>query len=206
MTGALPRPTLMLVTDRHMAGGDAALVHAVSEAVAGGVNLVQLREKDLDNVSLISLAKSVRDAIDGRAKMTVNGRVDVARAIGADGVHLSEIATAVRDDAMLVGRSVHSLESARVAESEGVDYVVLGPVFDTPSHAETPGAGVSMLATVAAGVSAPVLAIGGITAERVDEVMSAGAAGVAVISAILGSTAPREAARELWEALGTRVG
>jgi len=203
----LPLPVLMLVTDRRLSGGEDALVRKVSEAVAGGVNVVQLREKDIDDAVLLVLATQLRDAIASRAKLVVNGRVDVADATKADGVHLSEIAPklASRPNPGLVGRSVHSLETARRAEAEGADYVVFGPVYETASHPGVSPAGLEALAEVASAIRIPVIAIGGITAERVGDIMDAGAAGIAVIRAILGSPSPREAAERLSRKLGTKV-
>jgi thiamine-phosphate pyrophosphorylase len=202
----LPLPVLMLVTNRHLAGGDDPLLDAVSEAVEGGVNIVQLREKDLDDAALWSLASKVRDAISGRAMLLVNGRLDVAAVTNADGVHLSEIAPAVSTPIVgLLGRSVHSLEGAQRAEAEGADYVVFGPVYETASHPGVSAAGIGALAGVVRAVRIPVIAIGGITAERVSDVMSTGAAGIAVIGAVLGSPSPREAAQQLSRGLGTKV-
>ena len=206
-TPRLPFPCLMLVTDRHLAGGEDALVHAVREAVAGGVNVVQLREKDLDDAALSPLAARIRGAISDRARLLVNGRIEVAQATNADGVHLSEIAPELssRPNAGLVGRSVHSLASAQRREAEGVDYVIFGPVFKTAGHPGVAPAGVGALAKVVRAVRLPVIAIGGITVHHVGDVMDAGAAGIAVIGAILGSPSPRQAAEQLARELGTRV-
>ena len=125
----------MLVTDRHLVGGEDALVRAVSEAVSGGVNVVQLRENDLDNAALSVLATQLRDAIADRAKLVINGRVEVADTVNAEGVHLSEVAQtlASHPNTILVGRSVHSLEAARRAETEGVDYVVFNDILSNAS-------------------------------------------------------------------------
>ena len=197
----------MLVTDRHLAGGQDELVRKVSEAVVGGANVVQLREKDLDDAELLTLARQLRGAIGGRAKLLVNGRVDVAEAAKADGVHLSEIAPRLAShlNAVIVGRSVHSLEAALRAENEGADYVVFGPVFATPSHPGVSPSGVGALAEVASAVRIPVIAIGGVTPERVGAIMDDGAAGIAVISAILASHSPRQAAQRLAYELELKV-
>jgi thiamine-phosphate diphosphorylase len=203
----LPLPLLMLVTDRHLAGGEDALVHAVRQAVAGGVNVVQLREKDLAAAALSSLAVRIREAIAGRAKLVVNGNIDVAEATQAEGVHLSEIAPELtsRPNMPFLGRSVHSLEAATRAEAEGADYVVFGPVFKTAGHPNVAPAGVEALAEVVRAVRVPVIAIGGISAGRVGDVMNAGASGIAVIGAILGSPAPRQAAEQLSRELRAKV-
>lgn len=197
---SLPRPCLMLVTDRRLAGGEDALVRAAGEAVTGGVNVVQLREKDLDHDRLCMLGQRLRDVIRGRALLFVNSAADVAIEMGADGVHLPEDVLGV-DTPLFVGRSVHSVEAAERAEGEGVDHLVAGPVFETRSHEGAPAMGVELIRRICEAVRLPVLGIGGVDYERVVEVMRAGAVGVAVISAILAASSPREAAVRLREAL-----
>lgn len=201
----LPTPTLMLVTDRRLAGGEDALVRAVAEAVEGGVNVVQLREKDLPPAELLPLACRLREVTAGRALLLVNGPVEVAVAAGADGVHLPEDAPAQgwgpEPLRLIVGRAVHSLEAARKAVDEGVDYLVAGPVYGTGSHPAAEPAGSGFVRKLASSVTVPVIGIGGITAMNAADVMQAGASGVAVISAILGTDSPGGAAHELWEAI-----
>jgi thiamine-phosphate pyrophosphorylase len=198
-------PTLMLVTDRGLAGGEDALVRKVRESVAGGVGVVQLREKDISGEVLLRLAERIKVAIDGRALFIVNGSLDVALAIGADGIHLPEAMPAFgkRAKGLIVGRSVHSVKAARLAEQSGADYVVFGPVYETLSHAGVPAAGLRELLDVVKAVSIPVVAIGGVLITRVAAIMDANAAGVAVISAILGSPSPHEAASAIRRQLQT---
>lgn len=199
----LPLPVLMLVTDRNLAGGDDALVRKVEEAVAGGVNAVQLREKDKVHDELVALAKRLREAIAGRALLLVNGSPVAAREAGADGAHMPEYAASLveRPPGLLAGRSVHSVEAALRAEAESADYVIFGPIYETRSHVATMQAGVAALREVADAVSIPVIAIGGVTAASVQEVMHAGASGVAVIRAILASDDARAAAAAFRDAL-----
>lgn len=199
----LPLPTLMLITGRLLAGGEDRLVEAAGEAVHGGVNVVQLREKDLASDELLRLAIRMRDAIVGRALFLVNGSPEVALAAGADGVHLPEAAALVErpERPFLVGRSVHSREAAERAWVECSDYLVAGPVYETASHPWTPPRGLELIESITSTMAIPVLAVGGITAQRVEGVMRAGASGVAVISAVLGSPRSKEAARELREAV-----
>jgi thiamine-phosphate diphosphorylase len=200
---ALPIPTLMLVTDRKTAGGDDALVAKVRDAVAGGVNVVQVRAKEIGPMEQVALAERVREAIAGRALLIVNGWSQVAEAVNADGVHLPEDAPATTiGSGLLVGRSVHTVESARRAEAEGADYIIAGPIYETPTHPGANGAGVELVADVVAAVSVPVIAIGGIDAEHVRDVMAAGASGIAVVSAVLGADDAEAAARALRDALG----
>jgi len=196
----LPRPCLMLVTDRTLAGSNSALVEAVAAAVAGGVNAVQLREKDLDTRALRKLAGRLREAIQGRALLLVNGNTAVAA--DADGLHQPEDANYARPDGVrLVGRSVHSAALAVRAEREGVDYVIAGSIYQSATHPDRAPSDLMLIADTVNAVSVPVIGIGGITADRVQQVMAAGASGIAVVSAILAADSPEEAARELWDAL-----
>ncbi len=195
----------MLVTDRHHSS--LPLPQAVARAVAGGVGVVQLREKDLPAGELLALALELRWAMTDKALLVINDRVDVALACHAQGVHLPEaglpvaVARRLVGEGMLVGRSVHGLKEALRAQEEGADYVVLGPIYPTRSHPGTVGVGPQLVREVAGALKIPVLAIGGIDEGRVAEVVGAGAAGIAVISAILGSGDTLAAARRLREAL-----
>ncbi len=195
----------MLVSDRSLCAGVDGLVAAVEAAVTGGVDAVQLREKDMSSEELLPLARRLRQATEGRALLLVNGPLAVALAAEADGVHLPEDAPPVEGPrrSFLVGRSVHSLAAARRAEAEGADYLIAGPVYETRSHPDREPAGLTLIEKVARSVRTPTLAIGGVTAERVEEVVRAGASGVAVISAVLERPDRREAAGELRRALDT---
>jgi len=201
----LPLPCLMLITDRKLVSGADALVAAVEVAMEGGVNAMQLREKDLPLREILPLAERLRKVTSGRALLVVNGAPEVALASGADGVHLPEGAPMVERPSrpFLVGRSVHSREAAERAWAECSDYLIAGPVFATASHPAVEPAGLTLVEESAKVVAVPVLAVGGITAGRVEDVLRAGASGVAVISAILGAGSARDAARELREALDT---
>jgi thiamine-phosphate pyrophosphorylase len=175
----------------------------VAQAVSAGVNLVQLRERDLPAGQLIDLGRALREALAGAARLIVNDRVDVAMALEADGVQLPESGLPVADARRLlgpdrlIGRSVHSLEGALAAARAGADYLIFGPVYATGSHPGAPPAGREALHDIAQAVSVPVLAIGGINAENARGLILAGAAGVAVVSNIMGAASPRAAAEEL---------
>ena len=165
--------------------------------------MVQLREKDLPGRSLLNLAMKIRYAIDGNALLVVNERVDVALLSGADGVHLGEEALYPSDarslmgDGMIIGRSVHDYEGALEAQREDADYLIAGSVFATRSHPEQTPQGLALVQRLAPRLRIPFLGIGGINAENAADVIRAGASGVAVISAILASPHPKEAARRL---------
>ena len=210
---AIPAPCLCLVTDGRFWQPDLReLERKVDLAIRGGVDLVQLREKGLAGGPLLELACSLRRVTEGRALLFVNERVDVAAACGADGVQLGEeglsvqAARRVAGPGMLVGRSVHTVEGAVTAQEEGADLLLVGAVFTTPSHAGAQPAGTGLLAAAAAQVKTPLAGIGGITAANVGEVMKAGAAGAAVIRAILGAEDPQRAARELRSAMDEAAG
>ncbi|MDO8614137.1 MAG: thiamine phosphate synthase [Dehalococcoidia bacterium] len=198
----LPIPCLMLVTDRHLAGGEDRLVEMVAQAVDGGVNVVQLREKDLLPPNLLTLARRLRDVTRGRAMLLVNGPLAVATAAGGDGVHLPEDAAPPEPPWTYVwGCSVHSLEGAVRAMGGAARYLVAGPVFHTQSHPQAQPLGVGFIRELCEIALVPVIAIGGVTAENAGDVMRAGASGVAVISAVLGRRSPAGAARMLRESL-----
>ena len=203
----LPIPRLTLVTDRRLAGGTDRLVVAIEAAISGGVDSVQLREKDLPPAELLLLARRLRAVTRGHALLVVNGPLEVALACKADGVHLPESAPMAERAQFpgLIGRSVHSLESANRAVEEGVDYLIAGAAYETGSHPGAQAAGLTLISEIASGVALPVIAIGGIRAERIEEVMQAGAVGVAVVSAILGTLSPTASARNLREALDFRT-
>lgn len=153
---------------------------------AAGVPALQVREKDLDDRARLDLARAARIALPATAMVLVNGRPDLARAAGAQGVHLPADGLPVAAARLgagpdwRVGRSTHTLDEVRAARDEGADYVVFGPVFDTPSKTGTLAPrGLAALAA-AAGLGLPVLALGGIEdADRAAAVLGAGAWGVA---------------------------
>lgn len=197
-------PWICLVTDHAVCeGGYAGLERAVEQALQGGVNLVQLREKELPAGELYELGGRLRRlTADAGAALLVNDRVDLALAIGADGVHLGAggLATSVvRELApdLLIGRSVHDLAEAVEAEQAGADYLIVGTIFPSKSHPERSPAGPPFIRKVRGHVKVPLIAIGGITPENAAQTIADGASGVAVIRAILGDPSPRQAAQRL---------
>jgi len=202
----LPWPCLCLVTDRRL-GGEQSLVSQVAQAVAGGVNLVQLREKDLPGRPLLELAGELRAVIGNSAMLLINERVDVAAAARADGVQLGEEALPTKEarkilgPEALIGRSVHSEQGAQMAEAEGADFLLVGTIYATSSHPGHEPAGPELIRRIAASCSLPLIGIGGINEANLGLVLEAGAQGVAVISSILGAPDPEEAARGLRQAM-----
>ena len=209
---ALPHPAIVLVTDSrrrqgHEQQGEEWIDDVVREAVLGGVNIVQLREKHLQRGELVARGLHVRDAIAGRALFFVNGDAEAAVALTADGVHLPEDGPRIADirarigDRMMISRAVHSIEAAAAAEREGADILQLGAVFETTSKPGVTPLGIDGLREVCARVSVPVIAIGGITAGNAADVIRSGASGIAVIGAIFDAGDPRTAARDLRAAV-----
>jgi thiamine-phosphate pyrophosphorylase len=194
------------VTDRKLGAGD-SLEEKVAAAVSGGVDMVQLREKDLPGGELLELALKLRSITNGKALLVINDRLDVALAAGADGLHLPQDSLAVHDarrvvpSQLLVGKSVHDPAGASLAAREGADYLVLGTIFPTSSKPGARTGGLNLISTVTRLADTPVLAIGGIDSPSVASVIGAGAKGIAVISAILGARDPEKAARELKQSM-----
>lgn len=200
---------LYLITDRKLFPDAAGLFDAVEEVLEGGVKAVQLREKDLPVRQQLEMAYILRE-ITGRhgALLFINDRVDVAVAVGADGVHLGgegiplSAARKVCGEKMLIGVSTHSAAGAAEAGKHGADFVTLGPVYETPAKMKYGRPlGTDVLRQAAGKSETPVFAIGGITAGRVQEVKDAGAYGVAVISAILAAGSVKSSTEEFMRLL-----
>jgi thiamine-phosphate pyrophosphorylase len=179
----------------------------IGEAVQNGADLIQLREKDLPSDELLDMAWELREVTQGKALLFVNGRVDIALAVGADGVHLPEeglsvaAVRTVAESQLIIGRSVHSVRMAQCAEDEGVDFVLVGTIFKTVSKKGVLGMGLELVRNVASAVQIPVLSIGGINAENAQHVVKAGASGIAVIGAIMDAEHTGKATRVLQRAM-----
>jgi thiamine-phosphate pyrophosphorylase len=201
---------LYYITDRHAFPGDEAhqrraLLQRVGEAAAAGIDYIQLREKDLSTRDLERLASEAVATVRANSSTTrllINGRVDVALACGADGVHLpgnSLPASEVRsiwmrsaDRAPVIGLSAHSVDEVRYAEAHGADFAVLAPIFEKPKT-ELRGLGLGLLTIACRGTLAPenteaapqssfpVLALGGVRLDNAVACTRAGASGVAGI-------------------------
>jgi thiamine-phosphate pyrophosphorylase len=201
--------SLYLVTDRKATSGR-PLLEVLEECLNAGVRTVQLREKDLSGRELCALASELRTLTRRyRARLLINDRIDIALAVDADGVHLPSDsfppmeARRLLGAGRLIGVSTHSLDQAKSAEKEGADFIVFGPVFDTPSKRDYGlPLGIDALAKAVDSVGIPVFAIGGIGADAVPKLREAGARGVAVISAILSSPNPGKAVSRFIDALG----
>jgi thiamine-phosphate diphosphorylase len=179
-----------MITDRRrISGGEEALVQRVAAAAAAGVNLVQVRERDMDARDLFRLVTRCIAAVQGTpTRILVNDRLDVALTVGAHGVHLrgdslpASRARSLAPIGFLIGQSVHSAgEAATAYAAGGVDYLVFGAVFATTSKPGQRPAGVHALAEVVQASPLPVLAVGGMSSETVTQLAGTGCAGYAAI-------------------------
>ncbi len=176
------------ITDRKSCGGD--VLDAIESAAASGVDWIQIREKDLPPRGILELTRAALSRTKNHpAAILVNTRLDVALAAGAHGVHLTSDAPpprrlrALAPPGFLLSVSTHTPEEAERAAVEGADFAVFGPLFPTPSKPGTTAVpGLKKLAEACARAGLPILALGGITPERIRSCLSAGAAGIAGIS------------------------
>ncbi len=184
----------------------------VREAIAGGVDMVQLRDKASPDPVLLEKVKVMMGITSGLGvPLIVNDRPDLCVLGGASGVHLGQedmpaaIARRIVGPGRVIGVSTHSLEQAVRADEDGADYVAIGPVFPTESKGVPVEAiGLEVLEEVVANVRAPVFAIGGITRDNVDQVLDTGVGRVAVMGGILGGGDPRENAEALRSRLSAK--
>jgi thiamine-phosphate pyrophosphorylase len=199
-----PDYRLYLVTDRALARGR-SLVDLVRQAVAGGVTIVQLREKEASTRDFVNLAERLQELlVPLQVPLIINDRIDVALAVNAAGVHVGQsdmpAATARRllGGDRLLGVSVSSIEEARRAEDDGADYLGVSPIYATPTKTDTPTpVGLAGLATLRVATRLPLVAIGGLHAGNLLPVLAHGADSVAVVSAIMAADDPAVAARAL---------
>jgi thiamine-phosphate pyrophosphorylase len=183
---------------------DALPVERLEAALAGGVDLVQLRLKQAADEEIVAAGRVFREACDRHGALFVlNDRPDLVEQCGADGVHVGQEdvsvdeARAVLTEGRLVGLSTHSREQIEAAATAPVDYIAVGPVFATPTKPGRPGVGLELVRFAAERISTPWFAIGGIDLDNAADVVAAGASRLAVVRAIRDAEFPGEAARSL---------
>ena len=199
--------SLYVVLDRTAsAGRDLEVI--LDATLAGGCRMIQLREKEWPSGRLLPLAERMRDRCRrAGATFIVNDRVDLALAVGADGVHLGQddlpprAARPLLRPGMVLGRSTHSVGQAREAQVEGADYIAVGSMFPTRAKPDFQLVGPELIRAIRPETRSPLVGIGGVTRENVAEVIRAGADGVAVISAVCGAPDPAAATREFLAAI-----
>jgi thiamine-phosphate pyrophosphorylase len=206
MTGTVPQPPLLLVTDRRQARR--SLEAVVTAAVGAGCRWVSVREKDLPVDEQILLARSLLPLVRAQGgKLLLHGEASLAKDAGVDGVHLpagrdAATARALLGPEKILGLSIHTVTEAEEIDPALIDYALAGPAFETPSK---PGYGPEIgrkgLADIAQASRVPVLAIGGINAARIAEVLASGAAGVSVMGGVMRASDPAQEMRALLASL-----
>ncbi len=201
--------SLYLVTDRRLVGGK-DFYRSLEEALAGGVTLLQLREKEVSSAEFYQIALKVKE-ICGRydVPLIINDRLDIALAVDADGLHIGQqdlplpVARRLLGRDKLIGVSATTLAEAQLAEAGGADYLGIGAMYPTGTKTDARAVSLSELTAIRQNVTIPVVAIGGIGTANVTEVMGTGIAGVSVVSAILAQDDVRAAAQHLRQLIIT---
>ena len=196
--------SLYLVTDRTLAGGR-DMDWIVREAVAGGVTMVQLREKDCSTAEFVALARELKSALQPLGiPLIINDRIDVALAVDADGVHIGqsdmpyETARALLGKDKIIGLSVETMDEVLAANALDVDYIGISPVYATPTKTDTLAPfGLVGIEEVMRLTRHRCVAIGGMNRDTIGEVIARGVEGVAVVSAIMAAKSPHKASEEL---------
>ena len=195
--------SLYLVTDRDVLM-DIDIYTGVEEAIKGGVTVVQLREKSLGTLEFYNIAVKIKSITDKyKVPLIINDRLDIAQAIDAAGVHLGQsdmpanIARSIIGENKIVGVSTATLIEAQKAQEQGADYVGVGAMFTTTTKGDARAVSVKCLKEIKAGISIPVVAIGGINENNVALLKPANIDGIAVVSDILGKKSIKAAAEKL---------
>ncbi|WP_349728907.1 thiamine phosphate synthase [Peribacillus frigoritolerans] len=194
--------SLYLVTEESIALEK--LTEIIAESVSGGVSIVQLREKNNSSLSFYKKASALKQLLNELSiPLIINDRVDIALAVGADGIHIGQddlpltvVKQMVPED-MIVGVSVSTLEEAHEAERNGADYIGVGSVFPTKTKQDATLMAIGDLEEICRSVSIPAVAIGGITADNISALSDSGLSGTAVVSAIMNAESPKSASESL---------
>ncbi len=199
---------LYLVTNSDKFEDDNAFIDAVAAALKGGVQIVQLREKNSSAKRIVELAKRIRElTAHYNALFIVNDRVDIVQIVDADGVHIGQDDVDIKyvreilGEAKIIGVSTHAPEQALKAVDDGADYIGVGPVFATPTKQGRIPVGLEYVKWASDNINIPFYAIGGIDLENIDEVLENGAVRAAVVRAIQNSDTPESAAKAFLDKL-----
>ncbi|MEW6358789.1 MAG: thiamine phosphate synthase [Planctomycetota bacterium] len=183
-------------------------LEAADLAIQGGADAIQLREKDLSDPEFLDLARQMRDLCrKAGALFIVNDRISIAKLAGADGAHIGQDdlpavdARKILRKGKLLGVSTHNIAQARQAQAAGADYIGVGPIYPTKTKGYEKGVGVDFIRQVKGEIAVPFFAIGGVTLDRLDEVIAAGCTRVAVSSAVIGADDIAAAARRFKDKL-----
>ncbi|CAN7502338.1 thiamine phosphate synthase [Peribacillus frigoritolerans] len=194
--------SLYLVTEESIAIEE--LTKIIAESVSGGVSIVQLREKNNSSLSFYKKASALKQLLNELSiPLIINDRVDIALAVGADGIHIGQddlplpVVKKVVPEDMIVGVSVSTLEEALEAERNGADYIGVGSVFPTKTKQDATLMALEDLGEICRSVSIPAVAIGGITADNMSALSDSGLSGTAVVSAIMNADNPKTTSESL---------
>lgn len=200
-------PRLWYISDGERGTGGRPLAEVVESAQGGGVEAVVVRERALETAALARLLEALLPLRERGLRILVSRRLDLARAFGLDGVQLAADSIGVADARhwlgrnALIGYSAHSAAEARTVAREGADCVTLSPIFPTESKPDDPGRGLEWLRTCIAELEIPVLGLGGVTPQRTEGILQAGAWGVAAVAALGAAPDPAAAAAEFCRAI-----
>jgi len=182
------------------------LFSKVEQAIKGGITALQLREKELSSREFLKRALKIKNMLPPHITFIINDRIDIALASDADGVHLGQddiplkIAREIMGEEKTIGISTHNVEQAKIAEEEGADYIGIGPVFPTSTKPDaSPSIGCKLVFEVKSRAKIPVVAIGGISLDNLEEVLKTGVDGIAVVSAIFEKEDVLKATKNLVE-------
>lgn len=196
---------LYVIIDRKSCRGR-DLAYVAEEAVTGGADIIQLRDKESSANEILKAGRAIRNLTrQKKVPFIVNDRVDIAVALDADGVHLGqddlpiEVARSIIGKGKMIGLSTHSVSQALEAQKRGADYIAAGPIFLTPTKPDYQAVGINLIKEIKGKIKIPFVVIGGIDESNIDEVLAAGAGRVAVVRAVCGAEDIRGAAERLKE-------
>ncbi|MBI3591430.1 MAG: thiamine phosphate synthase [Candidatus Melainabacteria bacterium] len=204
----LQNASLYLVTNRAGFDSDKEFLKAIEESIKGGIDIIQLREKEEKESKILELAKEIKKLTNNtHVLFIINDRVDIALAADADGVHLGQNdmpvseARKITPEGFIIGLSTHSIEQGQNALHSGADYLGVGPVFPTPTKPDYAPTGLEYVSWASQNIKDTWFAIGGIDERNIDKVINAGAKKIAVVRAIMNASDPLKGTKQLKELL-----
>ena len=200
----LPKPPfLCLVTNRNKTCGR-PITDIVKYAIDGGVNIVQIREKDLNDDELYELSFKIKNIIKKQAILIINSNLKIAISIGADGLHLSEKSNFPKNfnnNEMIVSKALHSSDINSLENTKSIDLFVIGNIYQTPTHPNVKPKGTKIIRELRNKTKIPYIGIGGISESNFEPIIQNGAHGIAVISAICESNNPETTTKNIYKKL-----
>jgi thiamine-phosphate pyrophosphorylase len=207
--GLLSKIQLYVIADRRICGYR-DIEEVVGQAIEGGAQMIQYRDKDSGDAGFLSIASKLKAVCKERGvPFIINDRADIAREVNADGVHLGQKDLSINEarkilgPAGIIGKSAGTIHQARKAEEEGADYLGIGPIFDTLSKEIAEPIGLSIVPEARDSLKIPFYLIGGITKDNLDQIIEAEATRIAVISAVVLSDDVKSATADLLKKLKT---